>query len=127
MKMFSRNLLQSALPLQGALLLRGALFVAIGMAAVEARAAPFLAPGAPGDGAWRIVPAKDFMRGVIDLFGDQDNYVHDDHYDAQHYRDTTSRKDRIRDYYMMQNQAQMDYLRHQKDMQKRMIKQQRGW
>lgn len=58
---------------------------------------------------------------------DDDVFSNNRHYDWDQYRNSTSRKERIRDYYRMQNDMQKDYWRHQKDMQKNMIKRQRGW
>lgn len=72
-----------------------------------------------------IEPARSALRKFFDTLGDDD--VHDDHYDWNDYRDATSRKDRIRDWQRMQLDAQKDYWRQQKDMQKRAIKAQRGW
>jgi hypothetical protein len=73
-----------------------------------------------------VEPARSILR---DLFRDDgsDDFVHDDHYDWNDYRNATSRKDRIRDYQRMQIDAQKDYWRHQKEMQKQAIKAQRGW
>lgn len=98
--------------------------VAVGAAA---QGAPVLAPSPAMGERGHLVPARNVLRGIVDFLGDDDNYVHDDHYDWQNYRDSTSRKQRIRDYYQMQKDAQKDYWRHQKEAQKRMIKQQRGW
>lgn len=72
-----------------------------------------------------VEPARSALRKFFDALGDDD--VHDDHYDWNDYRDATSRKDRIRDWQRMQLDAQRDYWRQQKDMQKRAIKAQRGW
>lgn len=106
---------------------RAALCLALSAMGSAAHAAPILAP-MPAITAWgEVVPARNLLRGFADFLNDDDNYVHDDHYDWQAYRDSTSRKDRIRDYYEMQREAQKDYWKHQKDAQKKMIKQQRGW
>lgn len=68
------------------------------------------------------------MQGLLELFADdQDDYSHDRHYDFDRYRNSTSRKERIRDYYQMQKDAQKDYWKAQKEMQKNAIKRQRGW
>jgi len=68
------------------------------------------------------------MQGLLELFADdQDDYSHDRHYDFDRYRNSTSRKERIRDYYQMQKDAQKDYWKVQKEMQKNAIKRQRGW
>ena len=80
---------------------------------------PEIAPALP------IETARSALRKFLDALGDDD--VHDDHYDWKDYRDATSRKDRIRDWQRMQLDAQRDYWRQQKDMQKRAIKAQRGW
>ena len=40
---------------------------------------------------------------------------------------STSRKERVRDYYRMQKDMQKDYWKGQKEMQKNAIKRQRGW
>ena len=108
-------------------LARTSLVLALSMAAAAADAAPAAAPSQALSEQRHILPAANMLRGIIDFLGDQDDYVHDDHYDWQRYRDTTSRKERIRDYYQMQQEAQKDYWRHQKEAQKRMFKQQRGW
>ncbi|RXT55429.1 hypothetical protein B6S44_09955 [Bosea sp. Tri-44] len=88
-------------------------------------AAPAFMPLPEAAPALPIEPARSALRKFFDALGDDD--VHDDHYDWNDYRDTTSRKDRIRDYQRMQLDAQKDYWRQQKDMQKRAIKAQRGW
>jgi len=86
----------------------------------------------------RPVPAADKtplvhnaqMQGLLELFGedrDNDGYGHDRHYDFDQYRNSTSRKERIRDYYQMQKDMQKDYWKSQKQMQKNAIKRQRGW
>ena len=103
------------------------LVLAFSMVTAAAHAAPAAAPSQAMSEQRHILPAANMLRGIIDFLGDQDDYVHDDHYDWQRYRDTTSRKERIRDYYQMQQEAQKDYWRHQKEAQKQMIKQQRGW
>jgi len=71
-------------------------------------------------------PARSILR---DLFRDdgEDDFVHDDHYDWNDYRNSTSRKERIRDYQEMQRQDQKSYWKQQKEIQKDMIKRQRGW
>jgi hypothetical protein len=89
-----------------------------GGAAALPRTAPM-----PTEGVVR--PAQ--LSGILDLFADDDDYVHDRHYDWEQYRNSTSRKERIRDYYRMQKEAEKDYWRAQKQMQKDMIKRQRGW
>jgi hypothetical protein len=73
-----------------------------------------------------VEPARSILR---DLFRDDggDDFVHDDHYDWNDYRNATSRKDRIRDFYEMQRQDQKSYWKQQKEIQKDMIKRQRGW
>lgn len=73
-----------------------------------------------------VEPARSILR---DLFRDDgpDDFVHDDHYDWNDYRNATSRKDRIRDFYEMQRQEQKSYWKQQKEIQKDMIKRQRGW
>jgi len=88
-------------------------------------AAPVFAPLPEMASVLPIEPARSALRKFFDTLGDDD--VHDDHYDWNDYRDATSRKDRIRDWQRMQNDAQKDYWRQQKDMQKRAIKAQRGW
>ncbi|WP_332696225.1 hypothetical protein [Bosea sp. (in: a-proteobacteria)] len=108
-------------------LARISLALALSTAAAAAHAAPAAAPSQAMSEQRHILPVGNVLQGIIDFLGDDDNYVHDDHYDWQRYRDTTSRKERVRDFYQMQQGAQMDYWRHQKDAQKRMIKQQRGW
>lgn len=83
----------------------------------------------------RIAPEPDrslhvpVQMGLLELLfnDDDDGYVHDRHYDWNQYRNSTSRKERIRDYYMMQREAEKDYWRAQKNMQKEMVKRQRGW
>jgi hypothetical protein len=103
------------------------LALALSTATGVAHAAPIPAPSPAMSERAHVVPVRNVLQGIIDFLGDDDNYVHDDHYDWQRYRDTTSRKERIRDFYQMQQGAQMDYWRHQKEAQKQMIKQQRGW
>jgi hypothetical protein len=73
-----------------------------------------------------IAPARSILR---DLFRDdgEDDFVHDDHYDWNDYRNSTSRKERVRDFYEMQRQDQKSYWKQQKEAQKDMIKRQRGW
>lgn len=90
-----------------------------------ASAAPAFAPLSAAVSALPIEPARSALRKFFDALGDDD--VHDDHYDWNDYRDATSRKDRIRDWQRMQFDAQKDYWRQQKDIQKRAIKAQRGW
>ncbi|MGO4706419.1 hypothetical protein AB4072_11685 [Microvirga sp. 2MCAF38] len=63
----------------------------------------------------------------FDFSDDDDPYSGNRHYDWNQYRNSTSRKERIRDYYRMQQDMQKDYWRNQKEMQKQMIKRQRGW
>jgi hypothetical protein len=84
----------------------------------------------------RFVPATDAialvhkaqMQGLLDLFADDgDDYSNDRHYDFDQYRNSTSRKERIRDYYRVQKDVQKDYWKGQKEMQKNAIKRQRGW
>ena len=91
-------------------------------------AAPMPSPSQGMAAPAPILPVRNVLRGLVDFLSDDDDrYVHDDHYDWQSYRDSTSRKDRIRDFYRMQQDAQKDAWRDQKEAQKRMIKQQRGW
>ncbi|PZO04523.1 MAG: hypothetical protein DCF30_00070 [Hyphomicrobiales bacterium] len=73
-----------------------------------------------------VVPVRSILRDLFRSLG-EDDYVHDDHYDWDAYRNATSRKDRIRDYNRMQLDMQKDAWRQQKDAQKAMIKAQRGW
>ncbi|MDU0342356.1 hypothetical protein [Bosea rubneri] len=108
-------------------LARASLALALSTTAATVHGAPVSAPSSSMNQQGHIVPARNALQGIIDFLGDGDNYVHDDHYDWQRYRDTTSRKERIRDYYQMQQDAQKDYWHHQKEAQKRMFKQQRGW
>lgn len=91
----------------------------------NASAAPAFAPAPEVASTLPVEPARSALRKFFDALGDDD--VHDDHYDWNDYRDATSRKDRIRDWQRMQFDAQKDYWRQQKDMQKRAIKAQRGW
>lgn len=91
----------------------------------NASAAPAFAPLPGIDATLPVEPARSALRKFFDALGDDD--VHDDHYDWNDYRDATSRKDRIRDWQRMQLDAQRDYWRQQKDMQKQAIKAQRGW
>lgn len=91
----------------------------------NASAAPAFAPLPKTTASLPVEPARSALRKFFDALGDDD--VHDDHYDWNDYRDATSRKDRIRDWQRMQLDAQKDYWRQQKDMQKRAIKAQRGW
>lgn len=102
------------------------LSLAIAVAAgSDASAAPAFGPLPEAASALPVEPARSALRKFFDTLGDDD--VHDDHYDWKDYRDATSRKDRIRDWQRMQLDAQRDYWRQQKDMQKRAIKAQRGW
>jgi hypothetical protein len=102
------------------------LSLAIALAAgSSASAAPAFAPLTGIASTLPVEPARSALRKFFDALGDDD--VHDDHYDWNDYRDATSRKDRIRDWQRMQLDAQKDYWRQQKDMQKRAIKAQRGW
>lgn len=102
------------------------LSLAIALAAgSNASAAPVFTPLPEIASALPVEPARSALRKFFDTLGDDD--VHDDHYDWNDYRDATSRKDRIRDWQRMQLDAQKDYWRQQKDMQKRAIKAQRGW
>lgn len=73
-----------------------------------------------------VEPARSILR---DLFSDdnEDDFVHDNHYDWEAYRNSTSRKERVRDFYEIQRQSQKDYWKQQKEIQKDMIKRQRGW
>jgi hypothetical protein len=104
------------------LALFAAFIVAFGVAGHRAVAMP----GVPSveRGAPLLVPAQ---MPLFELFSSDDDYVHDRHYDWNQYRNSTSRKERVRDYYRMQNEVQKDYWRAQKNMQKEMIKRQRGW
>ena len=95
-------------------------------AAPAALAAPAFVPPPAVTPAPPIEPARSLLKNFLDALSDDDD-VHDDHYDWKDYRNSTSRKERIRDYYEMQRQGQMDYWRAQKDMQKKAIKAQRGW
>jgi hypothetical protein len=90
-----------------------------------ASAAPAFVPLPEAVSSLPVEPARSALRKFFDALTDDD--VHDDHYDWNDYRDATSRKDRIRDWQRMQFDAQKDYWRQQKDMQKRAIKAQRGW
>lgn len=94
-------------------------------AASNTPAAPAFMPVPKVTPTLPIEPARSMLRKFFDSLGDDD--VHDDHYDWNDYRNATSRKDRIRDWQRMQLDAQKDYWRQQKDMQKRAIKAQRGW
>lgn len=100
-------------------MLAAAVSVVVGCASPGASALPITPGPAPV-----AIPAQ---MGILDLFADDDDYVHDRHYDWDQYRNSTSRKERIRDYYRMQKEAEKDYWRAQKQMQKDMIKRQRGW
>jgi hypothetical protein len=102
------------------------LSLAIALAAgSSASAAPVFALLPEIASALPVEPARSALRKFFDTLDDDD--VHDDHYDWNDYRDATSRKDRIRDWQRMQLDAQKDYWRQQKDMQKQAIKAQRGW
>ena len=94
--------------------------------ATPATAAGRFAPAAPHD---EPVLQRVQMRGLLELFADDDEgyYSHDRHYDFDQYRNATSRKERVRDYYRMQKDMQKDYWKGQKEMQKNAIKRQRGW
>jgi hypothetical protein len=98
--------------------------------------------GGSASASGRSVPARPTiplvhetqMQGWLDLFSDDDDrnsqrndYGHDRHYDFDQYRNSTSRKERVRDYYRMQKDMQKDYWKGQKEMQKNAIKRQRGW
>jgi hypothetical protein len=103
-----------------------ALAVAAGCASV-AHAMPAASGVAPG-GEPLVHQARSVLRKLFDSMStDDDDYVHDDHYDWQAYHDATSRKDRVRDFYRMQNEMQKDAVRAQLQAQKKMIKAQRGW
>lgn len=101
-------------------------FFAIALAALKGTAVaavpvpPALRVPAP------VEPARSILR---DLFSDdgEDDFVHDNHYDWNDYRNSTSRKERVRDFYEMQRQDQKSYWKQQKEIQKDMIKRQRGW
>lgn len=93
-----------------------------GLGLMTGTASAFPVAPAPGPDA-AIIPVQQF-RFYLD---DGDGYIHDRHYDWNQYRNSTSRKERIRDYYLMQKEAEKDYWRAQKEMQKQMIKRQRGW
>lgn len=95
------------------------------LAAVGAEAAPAFPAAPAATPALPVEPARSALRNFLDALVEDD--VHDDHYDWQNYRDQTSRKDRIRDYQRLQINAQKDYWRQQKEMQKQAIKAQRGW
>lgn len=101
-------------------ILTAAALASFGLAASPVSALPI--PSAPTPGPV-VVPVQQFQL----FLGDDDSYVHDRHYDWNQYRNSTSRKERIRDYYLMQKEAEKDYWRAQKNMQKQMIKRQRGW
>lgn len=116
-----------AMRISSLLVARVSLPVALIVACPAAQAAPLPLPTPALSQPAQILPVRSVLRGLVDFLSDDDTYVHDDHYDWQSYRDSTSRKDRVRDFYQMQQDAQKDYWRHQKDAQKRMIKQQRGW
>ena len=109
--------------LRPALILSLAAFIAASPAAI---AAPAFAPLPAGVQSLPVEPARSLLKNFLDALGDDDD-VHDDHYDWKDYRNSTSRKERIRDYYEMQRQDQKDYWKGQKEMQKKAIKAQRGW
>jgi hypothetical protein len=67
------------------------------------------------------------MQGLLELFSDDRDDYGRDRYDFDRYRESTSRKERVRDYYRMQKDMQKDYWKSQKEMQKNAIKRQRGW
>jgi len=96
------------------------------LVAFAAGASPASAlPVATGPGSAPVVIPAQLFQLFID--NDDDAYIHDRHYDWNQYRNSTSRKERIRDYLRMQKEAEKDYWRAQKNMQKEMIKRQRGW
>lgn len=96
---------------------------AVRAAPVASARALFLSSELPVHQAKSLI--RDFFKNLAD--DDDDGFVHDDHYDWQAYRDSTSRKERVRDYLRMQNEMQKDAFRAQKNAQKEMIKRQRGW
>lgn len=102
-------------------ILTAATMAVLGFMAVPASAFPV--PSTPVRDA-AVVPVQQFRFFLDD---DDDGYIHDRHYDWNQYRNSTSRKERIRDYLRMQKEAEKDYWRAQKEMQKQMIKRQRGW
>ena len=102
------------------------ILTAAALAGFGLMAAPVSAlPVASAPGLDPVVAPVQFFQFFID--DDDDGYIHDRHYDWNQYRNSTSRKERIRDYYRMQKEAEKDYWRAQKNMQKQMIKRQRGW
>lgn len=103
--------------------------VALASGVEAVRAAPVASAPAPAlSGAGHVHQAKSLIRDFFkSLADDDDGFVHDDHYDWQAYRDSTSRKERMRDYLRMQNEMQKDAFRAQNNAQKEMIKRQRGW
>ncbi|WP_332682523.1 hypothetical protein [Bosea sp. (in: a-proteobacteria)] len=108
--------------------LRPALFCCLALllaSAPVAQAAPVFAPWPAAAPSLPVEPARSMLKNFLDALADDD--VHDDHYDWKDYRNSTSRKERVRDYYEMQRQDQKDYWKSQKEMQKRAIKAQRGW
>ncbi|WP_332698069.1 hypothetical protein [Bosea sp. (in: a-proteobacteria)] len=109
--------------LRPALICSLAAFVAAAPAAI---AAPAFVPLPAAARPLPVEPARSMLKNFLDALSDDDD-VHDDHYDWKDYRNSTSRKERIRDYYEMQRQDQKDYWKGQKEMQKRAIKAQRGW
>ena len=102
-------------------ILAAAALAALGVTAVPAPAFPL----APASGLEAVVVPVQQFRFFLD--DDDDGYIHDRHYDWNQYRNSTSRKERIRDYPQMQKEAEKNYWRAQKEMQKQMIKRQRGW
>jgi hypothetical protein len=107
-----------------------ALAVALVVAAGSAHAMPAASGVAPVGiaGEPPLHQARSVLRKLFDSMStDDDDYVHDDHYDWQAYRDSTSRKDRVRDFYRLQTEMQKDALPEQLQAQKKMIKAQRGW
>ena len=93
------------------------LALAFGLAGAGSTAAGAMPLGAGvalvgGAGDMPVHQARSIFQKMFDGLGD-DGYVHDDHYDWQAYRDSTSRKDRVRDFYRMQNEMQRDAMRSQ--------------
>jgi hypothetical protein len=107
------------------------LALAIGLAGAGSTAVGAMPLGAGvelvgGAGGLPVHQARSIFQKMFDGLAD-DGYVHDDHYDWQAYRDSTSRKDRVKDFYRMQTEMQRDAIRGQLQAQKKMIKAQRGW
>ncbi|WP_210496178.1 hypothetical protein [Microvirga antarctica] len=99
----------------------GLLIAGTGLASASGRPVPVRPDSAPA-----IVKVQ--MQGLLDLFVDDgEPYGYDRHYDFDQYRNATSRKERVRDYYRMQTDMQKNYWKDQKQMQKNAIKRQRGW